>query len=274
MDLEKIKAKLAESTGASSKTRNNRVQWLKRLNIGQSVTLRILPMKDGVPFKRFSFHKNLSEKAFSVYCPNENEDEHCPICDYAWSVWRTADDSSDDALKEAAKALLPKYNYHSYVVVRGQESEGPFFWAYNKSFYEDFLRKAVDPEFGDFTDVEDGIDVKLEKVPKDGSRYGAYKTTFSRRNSTLWNDNLSKEEALKMVDSLPADAQEMSEQFWKHDQESLQEILNEYLEQRDALPTEPQITSFDSETSSSESANSAILDEFEKEFDEIEGFQE
>mgnify|MGYP001357781724 CR=1 FL=1 len=50
-------------------------------------TIRILPTKDGDPFKEFHFHYNVGKRP-GILCPKKNYGEHCPICDFASSLWR------------------------------------------------------------------------------------------------------------------------------------------------------------------------------------------
>ena len=85
LDLAKMKAKLQELEGGAKSKKDN-VFW-KPTEGDQDI--RIVPTSDGDPFKVFHFHYNLGEAARGgVLCPKRQFGEHCPICEFASSLWQ------------------------------------------------------------------------------------------------------------------------------------------------------------------------------------------
>ena len=94
--------------------------------------IRIVPSPDGDPFKEVYFHYNLPDHKGGILCPKRNEGEHCPICEFASSLWKEYTDTKDEATKELAKQLFVRPRYFSPVVIRGRENEGVKYYGYGK----------------------------------------------------------------------------------------------------------------------------------------------
>ena len=117
LDLAKMKAKLQELEGGAKSKKDN-VFW-KPTEGDQDI--RIVPTSDGDPFKVFHFHYNLGEAARGgVLCPKRQFGEHCPICEFASSLWQ--EESSES--KKMAKNLVVRQRFFSPVIVRGEEDAG------------------------------------------------------------------------------------------------------------------------------------------------------
>jgi hypothetical protein len=50
------------------------------------------------------------------------------------------------------------------VIVRGEEEKGVRLWEFGKEVYQSLLSLAADEEVGDFTDIMEGRDMKIETV--------------------------------------------------------------------------------------------------------------
>ena len=81
LNIEAMRQKLANSQNRTS-GKSNDTKW--RPSEGDQ-TIRILPTKDGDPFKEFHFHYNVGKNP-GILCPKKNYGEHCPICDFAHGV--------------------------------------------------------------------------------------------------------------------------------------------------------------------------------------------
>jgi hypothetical protein len=179
LDMAKMKAKLAESeTGGRGKKDN--VFW-KPSEGDQEV--RIVPTEDGDPFKVFHFHYNLGEGARGgVLCPKRQFGEECPVCDFASKLWNEGTDES----KKMAKSLFVRQRFFSPVVVRGEEEMGTRIWGYGKTIYETLLGLVLNPDYGDITDVDEGVDFTLTyTLPKTKGAFPTTNLVPKRKSSAL-----------------------------------------------------------------------------------------
>ena len=81
LNIELMRQKLNNSQNKNSGNKND-TKW--KPSEGDQ-TIRILPTKDGDPFKEFHFHYNVGKNP-GILCPKKNYGEHCPICDFASSL--------------------------------------------------------------------------------------------------------------------------------------------------------------------------------------------
>jgi len=63
-----------------------------------------------------------------------------------------------------AKKLDPKMRVFVPVIVRGEEHLGVRLWEFGKEVYKSLLGFAADEDYGDFTDIQDGFDFKIDAV--------------------------------------------------------------------------------------------------------------
>ena len=82
--------------------------------------IRIVPGKDGDPLKEVHFHYNVGEHKGGIMCPKRNLGEHCPICEFASSLWKEGVSTNDEESKKLAKSLFVRQRYFSPVVIRGR----------------------------------------------------------------------------------------------------------------------------------------------------------
>jgi hypothetical protein len=77
------------------------------------------------------------------------------------------------------------------VIVRGEEDKGVRLWEFGKEVYQSLLSLAADEEVGDFTDILEGRDMKVETVGPDstGTTYNKSKVLPALKTSTLSDDN-------------------------------------------------------------------------------------
>ena len=218
LNLEAMREKLNASKNGNKKS--NDTKWKPEQG---DQTIRILPTKDGDPFKEYHFHYNVGKNP-GIMCPKKNFNEECPICDFASKLWKEGVENNDDVAKREAKKLFVRKRYYSPILVRGRESEGVKIWAYGKQAYETLLGYVLDPDYGDITDTESGTDIVLNyDIP--GTPGSFPKTTLKprRRPSVLCDDDVADCEAL--LDSIP----DIGSQFDRKTTADVQALLNEAL---------------------------------------------
>ncbi len=195
IDLDKMRAKLSALENRGKK--EDSAFW--RPQDGEQ-TIRIVPTPDGDPFKEYWFHYNLGKNP-GFLSPKRNFGEHCPVCEFASSLWREGVDNNDEESKKLAKSLFVRTRYFSPVVVRGREDEGIKVYGYGKTAYELLLGYILDPEYGDITDSTEGTDITLTYTKP--TKPGAYPQTslkMRRNTSTLLEDT---EAIPALLDGIP-----------------------------------------------------------------------
>jgi hypothetical protein len=193
LDMTKMKAKLQElESGGKSKSDN---VWWRPQEGDQDV--RIVPTEDGDPFKVYHFHYNLGEGARGgVLCPKRQFGESCPICDFASKLWQEGTDDS----KKMAKSLFVRQRFFSPVMVRGEEESGVRVWGYGKTIYETLLGLVLNPDYGDITDVDGGVDFTLTyTLPKTKGAFPQTNLVPKRKSSALAKTKGAIKETLESV---------------------------------------------------------------------------
>ena len=159
-------------------------------------TIRILPTEDGDPFKSYFFHYGLNNE--SVLCPKHNFGEECAVCEFVAKLYNDGDEES----REMAKKLVRKQRFFSPVLVRGEENEGSRVWGYSKTVYQTLLETVLNPDYGDITDPETGVDIDLRYEKTAGKLYPETTLAF-KRNSSAMCSGLSDDECDSILESIP-----------------------------------------------------------------------
>lgn len=198
-------------------------------------TIRVLPyphQNNGEPFIEYYFHYDIAGHR-SLVCPKKMYGRRCPICELA-------DEFKDMGGKDnwgTYMDLSAKLRTYSPILIRGREDEGVFLWGYGKNIYENLLQTALDPEWGDFTDPETGLDIDVWMIPKGapGNEKGKYPRPdmrFKRKESPLAK---TKKESLALMDNIPNIVEE-EEVFPCKSLEELLEIVKKYGEADEDQP--------------------------------------
>ena len=178
IDLSKMKAKLDSLNGRGGGNTN---MW--KIEAGQH-SIRIVPTEDGDPFKETWFHYGVGNQNF--LCPKKNYTEPCPVCDFASQLWREGTANEDKESQKMAKDLFPRQRFMSPVLVRGEESRGVQVWSYGKRAYETLIQLVLNPEYGDITDAEAGLDLVIDYTkPTAPGAFPETKITPRRKSSPL-----------------------------------------------------------------------------------------
>jgi len=205
--------------------------------------VRILPTPDGDPFKSFHFHYGVGQEGF--LCPKSNFGEICPVCDFVSNLYKQKDEESI----EMAKKLGKKQRFFSPVLVRGEEKEGPRVWGYSKTVYEKLIQTVLNPEYGDITDLEKGVDITVEYGKKAGKKFPEADLTFARKESKTCKD-LNKKECEELLTKIP----DFDSLHKKRTTAEVQVALDAF------LSSDPDATAPDEEKAEDNSGSSSIDD--------------
>ena len=177
IDIKKMREKLNKLNDKSGKGKTT--QYWKPIENADS-SIRIVPTEDGDPLKEFYFHYLRSEKKFqSVLCPKKNYGENCPMCDLVSKLYKEGDEES----RKMAKDMSAKQRFFSPIVVRGEEEKGVQLWGYSKTIYEELLKLMLNPEYGDITDQDEGLDLVVSSSKKAGKMFAETSLTPKRKSS-------------------------------------------------------------------------------------------
>jgi len=215
LDLAKMRAKLQDSESGGKKSDN--AFW--RPTEGDQ-EIRLVPTEDGDPFKVFHFHYNLGDDVRGgVLCPKRQFGDACPVCEFASQLWKEGTDES----KKMAKSLFVRQRFFTPVIVRGEEEAGVRIWGYGKTIYEALLGYVLNPDYGDITEVQSGVDFTLTyTLPKTKGAFPVTNLVPKRKSSAL----APKGEIKALLDSIP----DVDALFTKKSTSEVQAILESYLD--------------------------------------------
>jgi hypothetical protein len=179
--------------------------------------VRIVPTPDGDPFKTFWFHYNVGANS-GFLSPKRNFGESDPLDDF---VRKLFNENTEESVK-MANNLMARQRFFSPVVVRGEENEGVRIWGYGKQVYETLLGYVLNPDYGDITDVDQGVDLVLQYGKPAGASFPKTTLTPRRKSTPLTKDtNLSAQ----WLDSIP----DMDSLFERKSPEDVGGLLDEFL---------------------------------------------
>ena len=217
LNMNRMKEKL-QTSEAGGRSKGDSAFW--RPAEGDQ-EIRILPTEDGDPFKVYHFHYNLGEASRGgVLCPKRQYGDNCPICDFASKLWQEGTDES----KKMAKSLFVRQRFFSPVIVRGEESVGVKVWGYGKTIYETLLGLVLNPDYGDITDVDTGVDLSLTyTLPKTKGAFPTTNLVPKRKSSAIDKD---KKVVKAILESIP----DIESQFQRKSTKDVQAILESFLD--------------------------------------------
>ena len=163
MDLALLKQKLGtlnapKNSGGKTYEKIDYTKVFWKPQVG-NYTIRIVPSKSNRqdPFKEVYFHYGFTKGPMLAL---NNFGEADPIMEFAAKL-RQSKDRDNWAL---AKKLDPKMRVFVPVIVRGEEHLGVRLWEFGKEVYKSLLGFAADEDYGDFTDIQEGFDFKIDAV--------------------------------------------------------------------------------------------------------------
>ena len=153
------------------------------------------------------------------FVPSVSLERNCPICDFASKLWQEGTDES----KKMAKNLFVRQRFFSPVVIRGEEDEGVRAWGYGKTVYEVLLGLVLNPDYGDITDVDTGVDLTVSyTLPKTKGAFPQTGLVPKRKSSTL----AKKAEVKEILESVP----DIDSLFQRRSPSDIQSILESFLD--------------------------------------------
>ncbi|TXH17551.1 MAG: hypothetical protein E6R03_03795 [Hyphomicrobiaceae bacterium] len=189
LNMDKVLAKQAELN-----TKVGKVPYMK-LKSGNNV-VRILPPFGAreLPWVEFAVAFNVGpigkQKTFTPRAQFGHQD--CPLQKKIDELIAIGDEASK---KEAAR-LRPKNKFHMFVISRADEAAGPLELALPPKVLADVLTIMADPDFGDITHPDTGIDICISYTPATGKSFPEYHVAPKRHSSPLIGDPALREEWL------------------------------------------------------------------------------
>ncbi len=224
MDLNVIKERLNQmQNAANNQNSGGGKQLFWKPSVGKQ-TVRIVPFKynKSTPFTEMQFYYGIGSK--KVMASPMNWGEKDPIKEFAKQLRQTNDKDN----WRLAKKLDAKTRIFAPVIVRGEESEGVKLWQFGKEIYESFLQMAADEEVGDFTDILNGRDIKLNTVGPESTGTPYNRTTVA---PSMKVSSLSDDEAL--VEKLLEDQPDPKKVFKPLSYDDMKQNLQEWLSPED-----------------------------------------
>jgi len=252
MDLNEIKARLNQMQNSSNgQNRGDGKQLFWKPSVGKQ-TIRVVPFKYNTanPFTEMQFYYGIGSK--KVMASPANWGEKDPIKEFAKQLRQ----SNDKENWRLAKKLDAKTRVFAPVVVRGEESEGVKLWQFGKEIYEAFLQLAADEEVGDFTDILNGRDIKLNTVGPESTGTPYNRTTIGPSMKT---SQLSDDEALieKLLNEQPDPKKVFKPLAYDEIKAALQEWLSPEDEEEGEIVSEP-AEDFDSDVKEEPKSNYSL----------------
>ena len=195
--LEKVRAKLAKINNFGSQSSGN----MLKLAAGKT-EIRILPnfaLTDDTneqPFVPLYFYHDFG-RAYQL-APNQF-DRPDPIFD----AYRAMYKDTDPDVREMAKKLNSRLRVFVPVLVRGREAEGVQFWGFGFNVYNDLRGLYENPQWGNISDLQDGVDLTVEYIPspdKNDQRQAKTLIVPNRKSSPATTDADLLDKIKKMPD--------------------------------------------------------------------------
>ena len=240
--MDKMRAK-QEAIKSGNKGEKKDDVWFRPQAGDQDI--RALPSEDGDPFKEFWIHYNLGTP---FLCPRKQHNEKCAVCDYMFELYKEKTDES----KKMAKPLQPRQRFATNVIERerdangaaipGSIKQGPKPYGYGKETYEQLIETALDPDYGDFTDLDQGRDFKLNY------KLAETKGAFPKTKLTVRPKQTSVLKTKKEIKELLEKTKPVESFFIRKTPEEVRKILEEHM----SSPFVDETTSNEDTTSSDE----------------------
>lgn len=249
MNLDQIRQRLESMSNPSTSNKENRKNIFWKPQVGKQV-IRVVPSKfnPDLQFTEMKFYYGIGDK--KVMSSPSNWGKSDPIMEFVKKLRQSNDKDS----WRLAKKLDPKVRVFVPIVVRGEEHEGVKLWQFGKNIYTSFLQMASDEEVGDFTDILQGRDIKLNTVGPEstGTPYNETTISPSLKISPLSED---KEEVEKFLNDQPDPMKIYTPLEFDQMKSALQSFLTPDEEEEDSIISEPAQPFDKEETKSNYSLN-------------------
>jgi hypothetical protein len=231
MNLNLIQNKLSEMSspkGGSQKSNEKALSFWKP-TVGKAL-VRFVPSKINPenPFTELYFHYGIGKR--TIISPS-NFGEKDPIIEFSKELRKTKEPEN----WKLAKKLEPKMRVFAPVIIRGEEEKGVRLWEFGKEIYQALLSLAADEDVGDFTDIMEGRDMKVETVGPDttGTAYNKSTILPAMKTTPLSANNAEVE---KWLENQPDPASFSKKYTFDEIKQFLVEFLNPEEETAAAAP--------------------------------------
>lgn len=182
------------------------------LNIGETKSIRFLPLTDGNFCKEFHLYYGIASNYFVAPCKSGKPDpvaeqleadKHCGVPGYL-------------------KPFTPKLRCVAPVLVRGEEDKGIQIFTFNQFVYLDIIRKiTTNPKFHNATDPIDGFDFTVSRTKADTKSYAIITVNPSQQRPLFDNPHQDLE---SFMDTMP----DIDSIYTEYDYEKMKDILSIY----------------------------------------------
>jgi hypothetical protein len=221
MNLDLIQNKLnalSAPKGGGMKNNEKALSFWKP-TVGKAL-VRFVPSKYNPenPFTELYFHYGIGKR--TIISPT-NFGEKDPIIEFSKELRKTKEPEN----WKLAKKLEPKMRVFAPVIIRGEEDKGVRLWEFGKEIYQALLSLAADEDVGDFTDIMEGRDMKVETVGPDttGTAYNKSTILPAMKTTQLSKDN---DEVEKWLETQPDPASFSKRYTFEEIKQFLVEFLN------------------------------------------------
>lgn len=227
-------AKLAELSSKEKKVEDGIKREMLFVPQEGENTIRILPLEDspGFPFKELYFHYPMNKTVLSPVSYGEED----PIVEFKNSLL------TKRVSKEEFKAAMqfePQKRTYALVLVRGKENEGPKWWSFGKTVFEQLLTAMTDESAGEITSPTQGRDIRVIFTPKEKTAKKLYpetKISISFAQTPITND-------ASLMKSLLQNQPNLLDVYPKKTYEELVQILRNWVNPpnplQDSAPSQP-----------------------------------
>lgn len=223
MDLSLIRKKLEQINEQSADRQDT--SGLRWSPANGKQTVRIVPSVENPdnPFTELMFYNKLSKYPILALT---NFGEQDPVEEFIQTL-RATDDKDNWSLSGKISA---RPRYFVPVIVRGEEDKGVRIWSISATIYKSLLTIAADEEYGDFTDINNGFDLVVEKTPP--ATQGAFADITVRAKRTESKLSEDKAEIKKWLTEQP----KVLDLFRKPTYDWLKKQLKAFIEGKPDVP--------------------------------------
>lgn len=202
--------------------RNAGNEHIWKPEIGRKHTVRLVPNPHSddpgsEPFVELWFHYGLGKPILS---PRKNFGKDSCVDDFASRLWNDGTDKE----KALAKQLFPKPRWFGLVIDREEKDPKPKWWSFSKTVYEELMNYLQDPDYENFMDIEDGLDLSIDYYKEEGAQFPNTRIKFKRKESPVMDD---VDEAIELIESAPKLIPDVVE---KMTEDEIAEAVKKYLD--------------------------------------------
>lgn len=182
VDLDKLKQKFQEVSERDSAPQGGDIKWWKPQSGDNNI--RILPPWGNSDnfYREVYYHYRVGPNNKAFVCLRHEKGEACYLCE----LHERYRNSTNENLQSIAKDLKPTFRVMYNIVDRDHEEDGPQVYASGIKVFKEILGIFADPDYGDVSDVAEGIDIKLTRT---GEGMDTRYSLLPRRKSSTLHDS-------------------------------------------------------------------------------------